>query len=187
MNRTLLFLTLALAGCGAPAPDAPAQPDSSHVLQTPPSSPGDSALAQFLTHAITHPGGTREEIMAKLGAPDSISARTVENRHNPEVTDSIFTLHHDGITIGIYRAGYDGKEILGSLQITSDAHLQESSAIRIGSSAEDVRALLGEPTSSSESELIYECDECLVTGHETLRFELAQGNVRAIHIQYWID
>lgn len=182
-----MILTTALLACDAPAPDAAVQADSSHVLQTPPSTPRDSALAAFLTDGIVHPGRSREQILARLGAADSVSARTVENRHDPSVTDSVLTLHHDGVIIEIYRAGYDGKEILGSLQIRSDAHLQQSSGIRIGSPAADVRALLGEPTTASATELVYECDECLVTGHETLRFVLEQGNVRTIHVQYWID
>ncbi|HSJ10212.1 MAG TPA: hypothetical protein VK928_09870 [Longimicrobiales bacterium] len=186
MTRSLIILAAALLACsGTGDDDAP--DDASHVLTPPPTAAGDSALAGFIDNALELPGRTRAELAARLGEPDSTSARTVENRHDPSVTDSVLTLHYPGLVAEIYRAGYDGKEILASVEVSDAVHLRPMVDAGIGTSADAVRAALGEPATATATLLEYVCDECLVSGHETVRFTLEEGIVRRIHIQYWVD
>lgn len=181
------MLMAALLGCGAADREAATTADSAHVLVPPPTAEGDSALYGFIHSGVIQPGATRAELATRLGPPDSVNARTVENRHDPTVTDSVLTVYYPGLTAEIYRAGYDGREIIASLQITADAHLQPASPVRMGATPDAVRSALGAPSSATDSVLEYVCDECLVSGHEIVRFILGQGAVRRIHVQYWVD
>jgi hypothetical protein len=149
--------------------------------------PEDSALAAFLAAGPIRLGPGRQDIRLRLGTPDSVTFRTVINRHDPEMTDSVFVLHYTGASAEVYRAGYDGKEMLTELEIRDDVFIDSSSELRPGVTAATVRELLGAPTDSADSELRYVCEACLVSGHETVSFLLADGRVRAIRIQYWID
>jgi hypothetical protein len=186
VTRALILLAAALLACSGAGDDA-APDEASDALVPPPTAADDSALAGFIDSALVQPGRTRAELTAALGEPDSTSARTVENRHDPSVTDSVLTLHYPGLVAEIYRAGYDGKEILASIEVSDAAHVRAAGNAGLGATADAVRATLGEPATATDTLLEYVCDACLVSGHETVRFILGQGTVRRIHIRYWVD
>ncbi|CAN5715864.1 hypothetical protein BH23GEM9_BH23GEM9_35730 [soil metagenome] len=177
----LLPAVLAVPGCNRPVP-----PSGDAASVAPPLGE-ESEVARFFRLGPPQTGSSRAAIMSTLGEPDSVESVTVANRHDPSVTDSIFTLHYDGISAVVYRAGYDGKEILVALDITDARHLQASAPVRIGTTSEDVVATLGEPSGSSAEHLEYTCEECLISGHETVRFLLHRGAVSRIEVRYWID
>lgn len=147
----------------------------------------ESGIAAFFNNGPVPIGSTRDELTLQLGEPDSTVARTVTNRHDPSMTDSVLTLFHDGLVAEIHRAGYDGKEMLSSLVILDDRYLRPESPVRIGSGAAAVQAAFGEPDDHEADTLLYMCDECLVAGHETVRFVLDGAAVRRIEIGFWVD
>lgn len=178
----LALVTAALPACRrattpAPLADATAAP----LLEE------ESQLARYLRLSAPELGSSRSDITARLGVPDSVRAMTVSNRHDPTVTDSVFTLFYDGIAAVVYRAGYDGKEILAAVEISDGRHLPEDAPFGIGASAAEVVALLGEPDSAAADLLEFTCEECMIAGHETVRFALRGGRVTRIELQYWID
>jgi hypothetical protein len=175
-----VLLGLWLAGCGRTEP----QP----VAESPwPDVAADSGIARFFADGPVELGSTRADLAARLGEPDSVHARSFPNRHDPEVTDSLFTLYWRGLVADVHRAGYDGKEILTVLAISDDRFLQPGSPVRLGAGPESIRAALGEPDEADGDVLAYDCDECLAAGYETVRFVLAGGGVRLIEIRYWVD
>jgi hypothetical protein len=180
----MLLLSVLAAACARTAPDAVEEAPAgvASVL-----APTDSGLAAFLHGGLLDIGGTRSAIAERLGEPDSMTVRAVANRHDPAVTDSVFELYYHGLTAEVYRAGYDGKEMLTGLEIRDERYLTTSSAVRPGTPAAALRVALGEPTDSTDGHIQYVCDECLVSGHETVRFVMNAGVVHAIHVQYWID
>jgi hypothetical protein len=180
--RTNLLLVLSLllaAGCDrARDTEPPATP--LHV-------PSDSGIDAFFAQGPIEVGPSRAELVAQLGEPDSVSVRTVQNRHDPSVTDTIATYYFAGLTAEIHVAGYDGKEILAALDIADDRYLRSDSPVRLRDTAEAVRAVLGEPDESGEAYLEYHCDDCLAAGQETTRFVLTGGLVTRIEVRYWVD
>jgi hypothetical protein len=186
VNRFILSRTaaplvlLAVMACGRAQPEA--APES--VWQP---APADSGIAVFFAAGPVHVGSSRADLAAMLGEPDSTQAIAFPNRHDPTVTDSLFTLHYDGLVATVHRAGYDGKEILTSLGITSDRFLQPDSPIRLGSPLDAVHAVLGEPDEADAATLTYMCDDCLAAGYDIVHFHVQRDTVRSIEVHYWVD
>ena len=132
-------------------------------------------------------GATRAELRASLGEPDSVTARALANRHDPSLTDSVLTLHYPGLRAAFYLAGYDGKELVAEVVIADDRYLRPDSPLRIGMPAEDVRLLLGEPTSNAAGVLGYACGSCDAAGYDRLELRLEDEGLRQITLAYWID
>jgi hypothetical protein len=186
LRRTAALLLVAAAstsGCdGAPGDDM-----TPNAGVAPPALSMDGGLAAFLQDGPIDVGSSRSTVLERLGEPDSLVARAVANRHDPTVTDSVFELYYDGLTAELYRAGYDGKEMLTGIVISDARFMTPLASVRPGSPAADLLAELGEPTESDAGVLRYLCDACLVSGHETVDFTIAGGSIRAIRIQYWIE
>jgi hypothetical protein len=175
----VLLCVLLTTGCDRPQDaDPPATP--LHV-------PSDSGIDAFFARGPMEVGPSRAELVAQLGEPDSVSMRTVQNRHDPSVTDTIVKYYFGGLTAEIHVAGYDGKEILAALDIADDRYLRADSPVRLGDTGDAVRATLGEPDESGESYLEYHCEDCLAAGQETTRFVLTGGLVTRIEVRYWVD
>jgi hypothetical protein len=184
---TRATVLLALLAAASSACQRSAEPEPAADTTVAPLLEDESQLAHYLRVAAPRLGSGREEIAARLGEPDSTASTTVANRHDPTVTDSIFTLYYPGLTAVVYRAGYDGKEILASVDITGPQHVPAAAPLGIGASADEVRALLGEPDDTGTDYLEFTCEECLIAGHETVRFVLRATTVARIELQYWID
>lgn len=165
--------------------------DREAVEEEPPAAPlhvaADSGIAAFLAHGPVELGQTREALRGQFGEPDSATARTTENRHDPTVTDTVATLYWPGLTAEVHVAGYDGKEILSSLVLADERFLQSSSPVRLGDPADAVRAEFGEPDGAGDDYLEYICDDCLAAGHEAVRFVLTRAVVSRVEIRYWVE
>jgi hypothetical protein len=147
----------------------------------------ETPVEAFFRYGPVAYGGDRAELQRTLGSPDSVTAASVANRHDASVTDSVFTLHYPGITIGIYRASYDGRELLESVAITDDRHLRPESPLRLGLAEDEIRLLLGEPDAVAEGTLQYSCSTCDAAGHDLLELELGRSGLRRITLEYWLD
>jgi hypothetical protein len=174
------LLALVVAACGGTRSEA--EPESMWQPAV-----TDSGIALFFMAGPVDVGSTRAGLAAALGRPDSVAVTVMANRHDPAVTDSLFTLHYDGLVATVHRAGYDGRELLTGLTVLSDRYLQPDSPVRLGDSASAVRLALGEPDESDADTLIYLCDECLAAGYEAVRFHLVGDAVRRIEVHYWLD
>ena len=185
-HRTAALLLLTLVGVSA-CDRAPAEemPPTSGVV--PPELSMDSGLAAFLHEGPIDLGSSRTSVVAQLGEPDSLVARTVANRHDPSVMDSVFELHYDGLTAELHRAGYDGKEMLTGVVISDARFVTPAATVRPGTPEAELLSEFGDPTDRGGDRLRYVCDACLVSGHETVDFTVAGGVVRTIRIQYWIE
>jgi hypothetical protein len=175
------LLALVVAACGGTRSE-PEPPEDMW-----PSSATDSGIALFFMAGPVDVGSTRDGLAAALGQPDSVAMTVLANRHDPAVTDSVFTLHYDGLIATVHRAGYDGRELLTGLTVLSDRFLQPDTPVRLGASASAVRLALGEPDESDADALVYLCDECLAAGYEAVRFHLVGDVVRRIEVHYWLD
>jgi hypothetical protein len=175
------LLVVALAGCEAR--------DRGHIEPEPAPLhvPADTGVAVFFERGPVETGTSRAEIASRLGEPDSVTVRTVSNRHDPAMTDSIITLYYAGLEAEVHIAGYDGKEMLAALAISSNRYLQESAVVRIGDDGAAIRAALGEPDDASDERLLYICDDCLAAGQEAVRFVMRNDAVARIELRYWVD
>jgi hypothetical protein len=176
----LAVLTLLPAG-GCDRRDAPAESGGM------PMPSADAGVSLFFREGPIELGSSRSELEARLGVPDSVHAHTVSNRHDPTVTDSVLTLYYGGLVAEILRAGYDGKEILAGVVISDGRYLQPGAPVRLGQDTDAVRAALGAPDESDAGTLLYVCEECLVAGHETVRFIMERDTVRRVEMRYWVD
>jgi hypothetical protein len=176
----LVAALLVLGACGGTQPE----PAAESMWQP---AAADSGIALFFVAGPLQVGSTRGELAAALGQPDSVRVESFANRHDPTVTDSVFTLFHDDLIAVVHRAGYDGRELLTGLTLLSDRFLQPDSPVRMGATAAAVRAGLGEPDEAAEDVLVYLCDECLAAGYDAVHFHLVRGAVRRIEVRYWLD
>jgi len=132
-------------------------------------------------------GRTRAELRRVLGAADSVVTTPVVNRHDPAVTDSVLVVHYPQLAIELYRASYDGRELLAGVRIADDRYLRPESPLRLGMTENEVRLLLGEPTSAGDGVLRYACTSCNAAGYDVLELQLADGLLQLITLRYWID
>lgn len=118
-------------------------------------------------------GNTVEEIRSNLGNPLKIEENYGRNLHNPDITDKLITLYYDGMKIEIYRASYDKKEVLISVEIASDKHAIDY-GLNVGVAKQKVIDTLGDPSSTEGNEMIYQLEM------DTIRFTIQKDRVRKI-------
>lgn len=187
------FVVTGLTACSpetpeADAPDAEASNDD--VATTDDSNPDlsaasrDSLRDRFIRRGLAAIGETRREIRSVLGPPDSVAASAVPNRHVPGETDSIFHLHHDGLTARIHRV-YDGRELLSQVAVRDDRHLREA-IIGIGMPWREVRERIGEPAGRRDGAHVYECESCGVV-EEPVLITVRDDTVAEIRFTYYVD
>ena len=191
----VLASLLALAACG-PVGDAPsagnggggdtaaagaAQPEG---VASAPDTGRASAADRFVTEGLAPVGRTRAEIRDALGEPDSVRREPVANRHVPDQTDTIVTLHYPTLRATLYLVT-GGGDLLQSVRVTDDRHLRDP-AVRIGMPWEEVRRRLGEPHDREGDVPVYWCRSCTGAEHP-VRFHVAGGRVRAVEFTYYVD
>lgn len=137
---------------------------------------------EFVRNGLIHPGETRAALAERLGPPDSIHFEVVANRHVPNVTDSLFTVHYRDLTAGIHRPG-SGGELLSSVEVTGNRHLRHPV---IGMDAAAMLAAFGPPDERTDSTLTYRCTTC-IAGDDPVIFTLESGEVRRVRFGYYVD
>jgi hypothetical protein len=181
VTRTLPLALLALFafGCSRSAHNPPAS-DVEHQLAGTP-------VEAFFLYGPVELATSRAQLRERLGAPDSVLQRVLPNPHDPGVIDTVFTVHHPGLAVEIYRASFDGRELLASLSIADDRWLRAESPLRLGMSRDAIRLALGEPEHEEDGDLFFTCTTCTVGGQDGLELRMDGGRLSRIRVQYWID
>lgn len=165
------------AGSAAP----PASRSSSPVLD-------DTALlpmsSRFATHLMVPLGESSEEMRHRLGAPDSVIAVPVDNRHVPHQVDTVATLHWEGLEASFYRVT-GGKELLEAIEVRNNRFLR-GDGIRIGMPWEDARREAGPPDLVREGRYGYVCGACRGVP-EPVWLVVEAGIVRALYFAFYVD
>ena len=141
-------------------------------------------LETFIAEGAFAHGLTRREVLARFGAPDSVSSMPTPNRHDPSVTDSVVQLHYAAARYTYYVVTQGPGEILDEASVSSNEHLRHTSP-GIGTRATELRAAYGEPVTAHEGEVVYECRTCEVA--EPVTFLLRDGRVSGISFDYYVD
>ena len=157
-------------------PVAPALLDSTVALQE----AHDRAVAIYV--AAREQFGTREpRINTALGTPDSVQLTPVRNRHDSTQTDTIVRLYYPGVTLDLYRVTQSGTDLLWHL-VLSRQGAKRPLGVGIGSTREQLEAVLGPPTELGKDDAGLETLEYLHEG-EGVTFVLDRGAVSRIE---WI-
>lgn len=186
--RGLALACVAAAACGRPAAEVTRPPaDTTSTARVPAEVRRRYErvpLEVYAREGALVAGFDREATVARLGPPDSSRSVATTNRHDPQITDSIVTLHYDGGRYVFYVVTQASRDLLELAMITSDEHLRHATP-GIGTSADSVRALLGPPVATRPGTLEYDCLTCEVPLPVT--FEIENGRVRAIRFDYYVD
>lgn len=186
-NRVLrrcgaVVLYALVTACGARTPDRPA--------------PGEVQPAEVAAEPVdcdTYADGallvraeSREEFVAALGEPDSVTTVTWPNRHDGTITDTIVALHFAELSAVLWRPGHEGAgELLEHVEVRGNRHLRWPT-LGIGAAAGEITDALGPPTERSPNRMVYRCgaDEAEA---EPLVFMLANGTVERVMFNWYVD
>lgn len=123
------------------------------------------------------------EIINKLGRPINIKETKAKNIHNPEVTDTVYTLFYDGLHIINYTAKANDKGWIQHISITKNSYNLKY-GISIGSSRKFIASTLGKPQETKDDRWIYIDSD----GYEdTATFYFRNDIVTKIEWDFWID
>ena len=172
----LCIVLLALWGCRA----EPGTDDAARQAAA-------TGVEAFFRYGMVELGPTRSDFQRQLGAPDSAASQPLPNPHDASITDSVITLHYPGLVADVYRAGFDGRELLAALRITSDRYLRPESPLRIDTPADELQVLLGPADEDQEGDLVYRCASCTMGGNDAVRLLIDRGALREIAVHYWIE
>lgn len=165
----------ALSGCGA-------EDGGEEALPAPDPSSALPATCDNLATVMLDPVPTRDRLRSRFGPADSIGLTTQPNRHVDGVTDSIFTVHYPGLTVRLHKPG--GAEALVSHAAVEDNRYLAFPRIGIGAREDRVIAALGSPTDRTTDRLTYSCG---MGAEQPVHFELGQGRVARVTIDYYVD
>lgn len=97
-------------------------------------------------------GNSLAEITAKLGEPLKKNIIEKKNIHYPDSTDQLYELFYEGLFIRIYHVSEMKRDLLVSLEVTSDKY-EILFDLRIGSSKSKVLESLG-PADEAKTDLL---------------------------------
>lgn len=112
-------------------------------------------LQTILDRAYERDPQTQEvTVLDNLNEPRSVHEEPRENRHIPNQTDTLRTLHYDGLDLRVYHVS-GGKEILERVSVTSDAY-EADDGLSVGMARSDVESLRGAPDERQNGTYVYD-------------------------------
>lgn len=127
-------------------------------------------------------GETLAEIITNLGTPQSFKTEKVKNTHNPDQIDEVYELLYDGLFIEIYKVTETNKEFVTALSVTDDKYKMKW-GLNIGSSRNQVKNVLGNPSEEKNNVYIYKTDEA----PSYVSFYFRNGTMYKIYWSFYID
>jgi hypothetical protein len=170
----------AVIGCTAEPRDSAGTPSDTLA-------PAASGAETFFRYGLLGVEPSRQALQDSLGAPDSVVARAIQNRHVPTQTDSLVVAYYPGLAFESYRVRANGRELPSFLRVSDNRYIAEDAPVRIGMSADDVRMLMGPPDGTSGDTLSWTCSTCTELGNEHVGVLVGSGGVKSVTIYYSID
>lgn len=146
-----------------------------------------SGAETFFRYGLVPIGSTRAQLEKLFGAPDSVTARAVKNRHVATETDSVLVVYFHGLEVELYRVTASGNEFPSRVRVSDNRYIVGTAPIRIGLAEADVATVMGPPGESSGNILVYKCDTCSELGNERIEVQVDAGLVSAVTIYYSFD
>ena len=125
------------------------------------------------------------EVISILGQPDSMTSRSVINRHIPSQTDSIIDLFYPGLHLTYYVVGVGNKEFLQTAMVSANRYLKYPQ-FGIGSPEAAVIRSLGDPTDREPGRYRYDCVRC-IGAESPVYFYFNRGKVQRIEYSFYVD
>ena len=180
MRRTAFFASLILLLAALPGCSGDPEPEPAEMERVRPGLPLPELVEGLSENALDQ---DRLAVLNRLDRPRRVERAPQPNRHDPAQTDTLRTLHYDGLDIEIYEVSASGKELASRLEVTSSAYAT-AEGLRVGSTREEVEEALGEPAEVEEGALVYRSDDVTPT---TRRFEMDGGRVEAMTWFFYLD
>ena len=182
MMRSILALALLSIACGR----TEMQNDNDDPeAQTPAAAPARALLpcAEFVRAVQADAAGSRADVHARFGEPDSTVVSTEPNRHMPDATDTIVRLHFPETSAQLRTAG--GRDLLEMVEFRGNQHLPADAPV-MGTSRERIRTAYGTPEYAAGDTLAYMCN-ATEAGGETVRFVFRQDSLMSVAVGFYVD
>lgn len=128
---------------------------------------------------------SRLEVAGRFGQPDSMTSRSVMNRHIPSQADSIVDLFYPGLHLTYYVVGEGKKEFLQTAVVSDNRYLKYPQ-VGIGTAEEAVLRLLGEPSEREPGKYRYDCARCIGADSPVYLY-FDRGKVQRIEYSFYLD
>ena len=116
--------------------------------------PPAETVEAVLATAIATPFLSEDEVVHRLGEPDTRRTETVANAYDAGQTDTVRHLTYDGLSLSIYETADMHKSILYHIALTSNSY-RSPEGLRVGQPAQDVLHTLGQPTLRAADRYVY--------------------------------
>lgn len=208
MQQTLAGIVvglLILAACESPSPNGtvPDGAEQADTVQTPSDdtaapSPQHGQTRQDEEDAAAGPGVSLQTILDRaherdpetgaltlldrLNEPQSTSAETRQNTHDPSQTDTLRTRRYDGLELTVYHVS-GGKEILKNVTVAGSQY-QTDQGLSVGMTRSELESLRGQPEERQDGTYIYNLGGGMPT---MLHISFSGDEVSRMEWQYPID
>lgn len=160
----ILSIVVLIGGCASPQggddlDTTTAPPDTAAVDgdtgETAPTADLGVDLSTLLEQAHTRSPDTQElTIIDRLNEPARVSIDTQQNRHYPDRTDTLRTLHYDRVDITVHEAS-GGKELMKNVTVTGSG-LISSQGLEVGMTRSEVESTMGQSGDRQNGAYVYE-------------------------------
>lgn len=86
--------------------------------------------------------------------------------------------------IGIYHAGFDGREFIISALVADNRYLKHAD-LGIGAAVAAIESILGKPDEVDDSTYVYICKECIVS--DVVKFYSRENVIAKVEFSYGVD
>ena len=180
MRRTVFLSGLILFLISLPGCSGDPEPELADAERTEPGVPLSELVDGLTANKLEQ---DQLSILNRLNRPRRVTRTPEPNRHNPSQTDTLRTLHYDGLEIEVYEVSASGKELASRLEVTGSTY-ETADGLHVGSTREAVELALGQPSSTDDGALIYQSDDITPT---TLRIDLDGSRVEAMTWFFYLD
>ena len=180
MRRTvflssLIFFFVSLPGCSGDP-----EPELADVERIEPGVPLPELVDGLTSNKLEQ---DQLAILNRLNRPRRVTRTPERNRHDPSQTDTLRTLHYDGLELEVYEVSTSGKELASRLEVTGSVY-ETTDGLHVGSTREAVELALGQPSDVDDGALLYQSDDITPM---TLRFEMDGSRVEAMTWFFYLD
>lgn len=108
-----------------------------------------------LEYVWPHRGDLTKHYNAIFGKPNTITAKSIENRHEENQIDTIYTLNYGDIIITLYRNTKYNYELLEGCEFVTSKYKLRNSNISVGTNIDSVLSFFGKPDTIKLDSIVY--------------------------------